>query len=69
MLFLEVKFYAKADIAGSRLHKVVIALVIVRLGGGGSFRVERSFGKTASSLLMMTPIGGCGFLLMGLSVQ
>ncbi len=22
--------------------------------------------KTASSLLMMTPIGGCGFLLMGL---
>ena len=43
MLFLEVKFYAKADIASSRLHKVVIALVIVRLGGGGSFRIERSF--------------------------
>ena len=36
MLFLEVKFLTlKADIAGSRLHKVVIALVIVRLGGGG----------------------------------
>ena len=31
-----------------------------------SLRGLGAYTKSASSLLMMTPIGGCGFLLMGL---
>jgi FHS family L-fucose permease-like MFS transporter len=38
------------------MFPTIFSLALKNLGG---------LTKTASSLLMMTPVGGCGFLLMG----
>ena len=38
------------------MFATIFSLALKNLGG---------LTKTASSLLMMTPVGGCGFLLMG----
>ena len=62
---------ACADVPGSGVHDSLLCnymfeaimfptIFSIALTGLGNLT------KTASSLLMMTPIGGCGFLLMGM---
>ncbi|MCH4181844.1 MAG: MFS transporter [Prevotella sp.] len=52
LLFLIINYFFEAI-----MFPTIFSIVLKKLGG---------LTKTASSLLMMTPIGGCGFLLVGL---
>ena len=62
LVLCDLGFISLAALVGNYLFEAIMFPTIfsIALTGLGNLT------KSASSLLMMTPIGGCGFLLMGL---
>lgn len=62
LVLLDIRIVSLVALIGNYLFEAIMFPTIFSLALTGLGRLT----KSASSLLMMTPIGGCGFLLMGL---